>query len=448
MTRGCDTEARYRRHPMANRYDREIGRLAVPAFFALVAEPLYVLADTAIVGHLGRHPLGGLGVAGAALTGVFGLCNFLAYGTTAAVARRVGAGDDAGAADQGVAGMWLALGLGLALLVVGVAFAGPVVDAFGASAAVRAPAVTYLRISALGAPFVLLALAGTGYLRGTQDTRTPLVVAVAANVVNLVLEVVLVYGVHLGIAGSAWGTVVAQIGAAAAFVGITRRAVRATGASLAADFAAIRATAVVGAHLVVRTAALLAAFLAAAAVAARVGDPAIAAHQVAWQVWMFCAFALDAIAIAGQAIVGRALGAGDDTAARAVTRRMLWWGWWFGALAGLVVLVLHDPIAAVFTDDPEVRRLLGQTLCIVALMQPVAGLVFVLDGILIGAGDARYLAQAMVAATAVYLVVLVGLRALGGGLLAAWGAIALFLGARLLGLGLRWRGRAWMVLGG
>ena len=212
------------RRPPARRreHDRAIARLAVPAFGALIAEPLYLLADTAIVGNLGVRPLGGLAVAGIVLTAVFGIFNFLAYSTTGAVARRLGAGDERAAAEQGIDGIWLAAGLGLVLTLAGILLAPLIVDLMGASASVRPFALTYLRISLLGAPFVLIALGGAGYLRGLQDTRTTLVIAVAANTVNLALEVLLVYGLDTGIAGSAWGTVVAQVLAAAAFLVVVR----------------------------------------------------------------------------------------------------------------------------------------------------------------------------------------------------------------------------------
>src|SRR4051812_8339784 len=248
-------------------HDREILRLAIPAFGALAAEPLYVLADTAIVGHLGTRPLGGLGVAGAVLSVAFGIFNFLAYGTTATVARRIGAGDQKAAAEHGVAGVWLALGLGVVLAAVGLALSGPIVSAMGASARVAPYARTYLRISLLGAPFVLAALAGTGYLRGLQDTRTPLVIALAANALNLTLEVVLVYGIHLGIAGSAWGTVIAQIAAAGAYLAIVHRNVRRSHASIRPDAVQLRAAGTVGASLTVRTGSLLLAFTAATSIA-------------------------------------------------------------------------------------------------------------------------------------------------------------------------------------
>jgi putative MATE family efflux protein len=427
--------------------DREILRLAVPAFGALVAEPLYVLADTAIVGHLGTHQLGGLGVAGAVLTATFGVFNFLAYGTTAIVARHLGAGDERSAAEHGVAGMWLALGLGIGMMLLGLLLSNIVVDAMGASAHVAPYALTYLRISLLGAPFVLLALAGTGYLRGLQDTRTPLYIAVAANMFNLALEVVLVYGIHLGVAGSAWGTVIAQVGAAAAYLAIVRHNLRRAHASARPRRDRVRAAAVIGAHLTVRTASLLFAFTTASAIAARFGDVQIAAHQIAWQLWWFLALCLDAIAIAGQAIVGRALGAADAVGTRAASRRMLQWGLVVGIGLGILVVLFEPLVAVTFTHDSSVRDQLGPVLVAVALMQPLGAIVFVLDGILIGAGDARYLALAMAAATACYLPCAFLVLATDAGLVALWGALFVFMIARLIGMGRRYRGDAWLVTG-
>lgn len=428
-------------------YDREILRLALPAFGALAAEPLYVLADTAIVGHLGIRPLGGLGVAGAVLSVAFGLFNFLAYGTTATVARRVGAGDPKGAAEHGVAGIWLAAGLGLALAVIGLAVSGPVVTAMGASARVAPYARTYLRISLLGAPFVLLALAGTGYLRGLQDTRTPLFIALASNGLNLVLEIVLVYGIHLGIAGSAWGTVIAQVCAALAYLAIVRHNVRASGASARPDRAQLREAGSVGAFLTVRTGSLLLAFTAATSIAARIGDAQVGAHQIAFQLWLLLALCLDAIAIAGQAIVGRALGADDAEHTRAASRRMLEWGIMAGLVLGLAVAALDPLLALAFTRDAAVRSELRPVLLAVALMQPIGGAVFVLDGILIGAGDVRYLALAMTAATVCFVPCALTVLATGAGLIALWGALLVFMLARLVGMGHRYLGDQWLVTG-
>jgi len=427
--------------------DREILRLAVPALGALAAEPLYVLADTAIVGHLGTRPLAGLAVAGTLLTVAFGIFNFLAYATTAAVARRIGAGDRTRAAEQGVDSLWLALGLGLALTVVGLVVAPTVVRAMGASARIRPDALTYLRISLLGAPAVLIALAGTGYLRGCQDTRTPLLIQLAANAGNLALEAVLVFGLRLGIAGSAWGTVVAQFGAASAYLLIVRRAARVEHATLRPDRAGIRAAALVGSNLVVRTGALLVAFLVSTSIASRIGDVQVAAHEIAFQIWNFLALSLDAIAIAGQAIIGRSLGAGDRAGTRAAARRMIEWGVIAGCVLGAAVALASPVLASAFTHDSAVRDEALPILWIVAAMQPMNGVVFVLDGVLIGAGESRYLALAMLAATATFVPAALAVDALGGGLVALWGALTLFMVARLVGMGRRYAGDRWLVTG-
>jgi putative MATE family efflux protein len=429
-------------------HDREIARLAVPAFFALVAEPLYLLADTAIVGHLGTAKFAGFAVAGAVLTAAFGVFNFLAYSTTAAVARRTGAGDCRAAAHLGVDGLWLATGLGILVALLGLVFAPVIVDAMGASTNADPFAVEYLRISIVGAPFLLLTLAGAGYLRGVQDTRTTLVIAVAANVLNLALELVLVYGFDLGIAGSAWGTVIAQLAAALAYVVVVGRAVRVAGASARPDRAGIRDNAVVGSRLVVRTASLLVAFLVAASVAARLGDDDVAAHQIAMQVTLFFAFALDAIAIAAQAMVGKFLGAATAEAARAAARRMIEIGIVLGVGVGVLLAAGSPWIVRVFTSDSQVQHLAEQVLWIVAAIQPAAAVVFVLDGVLIGAGDAGYLAVAMLVATfAVFLPLALVVEALDAGLLWLWAAIAAWIGARLVGTAWRFAGSGWAVTG-
>ncbi len=428
-------------------HDREILALAIPAFGALAAEPLYVLVDTAIVGRLGTRPLAGLAVAGIVLTAVFGIFNFLAYGTTGAVARRIGAGDRKGAAEQGIDGLWLAVGLGVALMLIGLACSPLIVDAMGASARIRPFALTYLRISLLGAPFVLIALAGAGFQRGSQDTRPTLVIALASNLANLGIELVLVYGLHLGIAGSAWGTVIAQIGAAAAYTAIIGRAVRALHASVRPDWQGIRAAAVVGSQLVVRTGSLLFALLLTTAIASRIGDTDVAAHQVVYEVWSFLALSLDAIAIAGQALVGRYLGADDPARTRAAARRMLEMGVLFGTGVAIVVIATRTVLPSLFSDDAAVRQLAGTVLLVVGLLQPLAATVFVLDGILIGAGDTAYLALAMAGATVVYVPVAALVLATHHGLLALWGAIAVWMIARFAGMMWRYVGDSWIVTG-
>ncbi|HEX2851082.1 MAG TPA: MATE family efflux transporter [Acidimicrobiales bacterium] len=428
-------------------YDREILRLGLPALGALAAEPLYILVDTAIVGHLGTPQLGGLAVAGTILTTAFSLFNFLAYGTTAAVARRIGAGDRAEAAHQGVQGVWLAIAIGVVLAVVGFLVAPLAVDAFGASAAVRPNAVTYLRISVFGAPFVLVALAGAGYLRGLQDTATTLVIAVGSNVANLVLEVVLIYGLHRGIGASALATVVAQVGGAAVYLGLILRNVRRGGVSAKPDRRRLRALIVVARDLFIRTASLLLALALATAVAARLGEVPLGAHQIAFQLWSFLALVLDAVAIAGQAMIGRFLGAADEGAARAAAGRMVEWGVASGIALGVVVVVLRAVVLPVFTSDAAVVVAARPVLLVVALLQPLNGVVFVLDGVLIGAGDLRYLAKGMVVSGAVFAGAALAVLHWHLSLVALWGALALLMAVRLAFNGARFVADEWLVVG-
>ncbi|MEU8580397.1 MATE family efflux transporter [Streptomyces abikoensis] len=433
--------------PDVRRHDREIVALSVPAFGALVAEPLFVMADSAIVGHLGTPQLAGLGIAAALLTTAVSVFVFLAYATTAAVARRVGAGDLPAAIRQGMDGIWLALILGAVVTAAVLATAPLLARAFGASATAAPYAITYLRISALGIPAMLVVLAATGVLRGLQNTRTPLYVAVGGFVANAALNVALVYCAGLGIAGSAWGTVLAQCAMAAVYLIVVVRGARRHGAPLRPDAAGIRACARAGAPLLVRTLSLRAILMIATAVAARLGDTDIAAHQVVLSLWNLLAFALDAIAIAGQAIIGRYLGAGDTAGARAVCRRMVQWGIASGVVLGALVVAGRHAFVPLFTSDPAVRDALLPALLVVAVGQPVAGVVFVLDGVLMGAGDGPYLARAMLVVLAVFAPAALLVPGLGGGLTALWWAMTLMLTARLVTLWLRARSGRWIVTG-
>ncbi|MFJ4755730.1 MATE family efflux transporter [Streptomyces sp. NPDC088763] len=428
-------------------HDREIVALAVPAFGALVAEPLFVMADSAIVGHLGTAQLAGLGVASALLMTAVSVFVFLAYATTAAVARRVGAGDLASAIRQGMDGIWLALLLGALVVAVVLPTAPFLVDLFGASDTAAPYATTYLRISALGIPAMLVVLAATGVLRGLQDTRTPLYVAVGGFIANAVLNVGLVYGADLGIAGSAWGTVLAQFGMAAVYLLVVIRGARAHGASLRPDTAGIRASAQAGVPLLVRTLSLRAILMIATAVAARLGDADVAAHQIILSLWSLLAFALDAIAIAGQAIIGRYLGADDAEGARAVCRRMVEWGIASGIGLGLLVVAARPLFLPLFTSDGAVQDTALPALLMVALSQPICGVVFVLDGVLMGAGDGPYLAWAMVATLAVFAPVALLIPVIGGGLTGIWAAMTLMMTVRMLTLWLRARSGRWIVTG-
>ncbi|MFK0218597.1 MATE family efflux transporter [Streptomyces vinaceus] len=433
--------------PAPGRHDREILALAVPAFGALVAEPLFVMADSAIVGHLGTPQLAGLGIAAALLTTAVSVFVFLAYATTAAVARRVGAGDLRAAIRQGMDGIWLALLIGAAVVAVLLPTAPWLVSLFGASDTVAPYAVTYLRISALGIPAMLMVLAATGVIRGLQDTRTPLYVAIGGFALNAGLNGALVYGAGFGIAGSAWGTVIAQCAMAGAYLFVVVRGARRHEASLRPDPAGIRACAQAGVPLLVRTLSLRAVLMIATAVAARLGDADIAAHQILLSLWSLLAFALDAIAIAGQAIIGRYLGAGDTEGAKAVCRRMVQWGIGSGVVLGALVVAARPLFIPLFTGDPVVEDALLPALLVVAVSQPVCGIVFVLDGVLMGAGDGRYLAWAMLLTLAVFTPAALLVPALDGGLTALWWAMTLMMLVRMATLQLRARSGRWLVAG-
>ncbi|MFF6775687.1 MATE family efflux transporter [Streptomyces sp. NPDC012637] len=428
-------------------HDREIVSLAVPAFGALVAEPLFLMADSAIVGHLGTPQLAGLAIASALLSTAVSVFVFLAYATTAAVARRVGAGDLKAAIRQGVDGIWLALLLGAAVVALTLPTAPWLVSLFGASDTAAPYAVTYLRISILGIPAMLVVLAATGVLRGLQDTRTPLYVAIAGFAANGALNLGLVYGAGLGIAGSAWGTVIAQLGMAAAYLVVVVRGARRHGASLRPDTAGIRASAQAGVPLLVRTLSLRAVLMIATAVAARLGDADVAAHQIILSLWSLMAFALDAIAIAGQAIIGRYLGADDADGARQVCRRMVQWGVLSGVALGVVLVLTRPLFVPLFTSDQAVQDALVPALLVVALSQPVSGVVFVLDGVLMGAGDGPYLAWAMLLTLAVFAPVALLVPVAGGGLTALWGAMTLMMTVRMATLWFRARSGRWIVTG-
>ena len=399
------------------------------------------------MGRLGTPQLGGLAVASTALLTGHSLFVFLAYGTTATVSRRLGAGDRRGAAAAGITALWLAAGIGLLLAAVGIMVAGPTVGALGAEGAVRTHALTYLRISLLGVPALLVSLAGIGYLRGLQDTRTTMVVAIGGAAANLAGEIVLVLVLDLGVAGSAWSTVAVQLVVAAVYARQVAAAAAELGVPLRPEAGALRRQAGLSRDLFVRTAALRLSLTLATAVAARLGVADLGAHAVAFELWSFLALVLDGLAIAGQALVGRLLGAADGEGARAAGRRLLQWGIGVGATLGLAVAALHGVLPSAFTDDPAVVQRAADLLLVVALLQPVNALVFVLDGVLIGAGDLRFLAAAMVGAAVVFVPAAALVLVLDLGLAGLWGAVALLMLTRLAALGRRFAGGGWVVLG-
>jgi putative MATE family efflux protein len=314
----------------------------------------------------------------------------------------------------------------------------------GGSGHVADLAARYLRLSALGLPFALVALAGQGWLRGMSRLREPLVILVAANAVNVVLELILVYGLDTGLDGSALGTVLAQLGMGVAFAALL---LGAPAASRRVSWKGIRSLLSIGGAILIRTAALLGSFAVASAVCARFGSASLGAHQIAFQLFVFLALVLDAIAIAGQVIVGRMLGASDGEGARAAARRMIGWSLVVGCAFGVALLALHDVLPRLFTGDERVVDKAQELWPLFALMQPAGAVVFALDGILIGAGDARYLAGAMVFAGVVFIPIALAALHFGWGLEGVWWGLNALMAARLVPLGARFASARWVILG-
>ena len=410
----------------------------------VLVEPVYTVVDTAIVGHLGIAPLGGLALASTVLYASFWVFNFLSFGTTSRVAFLTGRGDDRSAAAVAVQGLWLCgcIGIPVALLIAGAA--RPVATVMGGHGEVLNAAVTYLRISAAGTPFVLISLVGNGYLRGVSDTRTPLRVVVVANLANLGLEIVLVYGMHLGVAGSAWGTVAAQILAAAWFSVLVARRVTATGTRLRPVPDEMRRLVVIGRHLFVRTGALLATLALATSVAARLGPVILAAHQVALQVWLFVTLAFDGLAIPAQTIVGTLLGEGSAEEARLYGRRLCVIGAWAGTVVGVVIVGLSPVLPQLFTADARVAHQATVALVAVGVLQIPDAVLFVLDGVLMGASDFRFLQVSTLAGLTGFVPVAAAVLAWHRlGIAGLWLGLGVWLLLRLAVNGSRFRGAAW-----
>ncbi|MCV7379644.1 MATE family efflux transporter [Mycobacterium alsense] len=429
---------------------RQIAKLALPALGVLAAEPLYLLFDTAVVGRLGALSLAGLAV-GALVLGLVGSdLTFLSYGTTARSARHYGAADRRAAVVEGVQATWMALVLG-ALVVVAVQLAAvPLASAIAGGHAggrdIAGAALPWLRIAILGAPAILVSLAGNGWMRGVQDTVRPLRYVTAGFGLSALLCPLLVFGwlglPRLGLAGSAVANLAGQWLAAALF----GRALLAERAPLGPDRAVLRAQLVMGRDLVVRTLAFQACFVSAAAVAARFGASALAAHQVVLQLWEFLALVLDSLAIAAQALVGAALGAGDAPHAKWVARRVTVFSTAAAALLAAVLAVGSRALPRLFTGDGSVLATIGVPWWFLVAQLPFAGAVFALDGVLLGAGDAAFMRTATVVSALVGFLPPIWLSLVfGWGLAGIWAGLSAFVALRLVFVGWRTSAGGWAV---
>ena len=409
----------------AREVDRRILRLAVPALGSLAVEPLYVLVDTVVVGRLGTEQLAGLAVAATVLSFVFAGANFLTYGTTERVARRLGAGDRAAAGEVGVQALWLGVLFGVPAAVLLGVFARPVAAVFGADGAVLEHAGTYLSISAIGVPFFLVTLAAQGVLRGGSDYVTPLWVLLLANLANLVIELVLVFVLDMGVAGSALSTIIAQIGAALAFLWLLRRRIGAA-EHRRPSRAGMAPLMTAGKHLILRVGAMLAVFGGATAIAARIDDATLAAHQVAMSLFLLLALVLDAFAVPAHTLVAEEQGKGDAGDAGFVARRSVRLAVIAGLGLGVLLAATSSLLPRIFSDDPAVVARAGGALLWLAIAIVPGAVAFAHDGILIGAGDYRFLGLAAVGylvavspvAIATVLVPELGIAGIWAGLLA------------------------------
>lgn len=437
--------------PWARRFmgphDKEMLSLAAPALGALFAEPLFIAADSAIVGHLGTAQMAGLGMASAVLLNVVLLCVFLSYGTTTVVARHIGAGSPRAGVEGGIDGMWLALVVGLALVAVALPLAPQIVHLFGSSRNAAPYAVTYLRISLVGLPSMLLVLAATGVMRGLQHVNTVLAVTVCAVGANVALNLVLVYPVGLGIAGSALGTVLAQTAAAAVLAGAVLREARRLGARIRPTGRGTLTAAAAGVSLLMRTALMRVAVVVVAFVATAQGDTGLAAHQIAFTLWFLLAIPPEAFGIAAQSMVAKALGAAAVGQPQAIGRRAVAWGLASGLGLAIVILVLRPAYVPLFTRDPAVREIAFSLVLVVAATQPVGAMLYVIDDVLIGAGDGRFLAWSSLAALTAFLPLAWLVLAKRSGVVALWGALAVWLIVRFACVAWRFSTGTWVRRG-
>jgi putative MATE family efflux protein len=427
--------------------DSEIGGLAVPALGALAIEPVFLMSDSAIVGHLGTAQLAGLGVGSGILLNLVNLCLFLSFAAMASIARKAGSGDAAAAAAGSVDAMWLAVGIGVGLAVLLGALSDPLTSLFGSSPSALGYSRTYLDISLAGVPGMLLVLAATGILRGFGDSWTPLWITIGSGVLNIGLNWTLVYGLHMGISGSAAGTAAAQTLTAASIVWLVARRLRPHGVRWRPRIAGVAAIGAGSFALFVRTLTLRVALLAMTYVATRQGVVALASHQSCLTISGLFQIPAGALGIAAQVAVGRALGASQARHAREVIARSVYWGLASGVVLAILLAAARPAFGPLFSHDTAVRHQIAAVLLVLALQQPVGGVLFVLDGVFMGAGDGRFLAVSGVGTLLAFTPILILILVLHGTLVDLWIGLGAYLVFRLAVLLARLRSDSWLVLG-
>ncbi|WP_302661133.1 MATE family efflux transporter [Rhodococcus sp. SGAir0479] len=422
--------------------------LALPALGVLAAEPLYILLDIAIVGHLGALALAGLAVGGLVLAQVSTQLTFLSYGTTARAARMFGAGRGRDAVGEGVQATWLALAIGAVLVAVVQLTAGPITRLIAGAGDIAGEAERWLRIAVFGAPLILVAMAGNGWMRGVQNTLRPLRFVLVGQLVSAVLCTALVHGVARAprweLAGSAVANVAGQATSALLFVVALLRA----GVPLRPRPSVMRAQLVLGRDLILRSLSFQACFLSAAAVASRFGAASVAAHQVVLQLWNFVALTLDSLAIAAQTLVGAALGRGRVRGAHRLAWRVTRWSAVFATALALAFAAGHAVVPTWFTGDDAVLEQASVAWWFFVGIMPVAGVVFALDGVLLGAGDAAYLRTATLACALVgFLPLIWSSLVWDWGLAGIWTGLTVFMVLRMLAVLWRAASGRWAITG-
>ncbi|MFC2372833.1 MAG: MATE family efflux transporter [Parascardovia denticolens] len=388
---------------------RQLWSLALPTFGQLVAEPAFVLIDTAIVGHISTAALAGLSVGSTIILTAVGLCNFLAYSTTAHVAKLMGAGKEKEGLRSGVDGTWLALAIGLVLSLLLFLFAQPLCSAIGAKGEALGQAVLYTKAVVLGAPGMLMVYAVNGIFRGMQEASITLWAAVFGAGLNTILDFAFIYGAHMGILGSGLATCLAQWAMSLVLVIPAFLKARSQQVSLLPSRQGLARNAFQGLPLFARTLALRMAMVATVVAAASMGTQVLASYQAVNSAWNFALNTLDSVAIAGQALVGTALGAKDVGETRFLTKLIARSGALSGLAVGLVFACLGLWGAGLFSPQAPVQALISLSMIIVAFFFPLQGWMWALDGILIGAGDFTYLAGACAAAAGAHVVALIAL---------------------------------------
>lgn len=418
---------------------RRVLALAIPALGVLVAMPLFLLIDTAAVGRLGGVSLAALGAAATIFSTVSTQLTFLSYGTTARSARLFGAGKRREAIAEGVQATWIALfvGSGLALIII---VGAPWFSLWlSGSSEVAEQATTWLRIAAFAIPMVLVDMAGNGWLRGIQNTRLPLYFTLAGVIPGAALIPIMVS--RYGLQGSAWATLICMAITSALFLICL---IRAHEGSWAPKFEVMGKQLVMGRDLILRSLSFQISFISAAAVAGRFGADSLAAHQVMLQLWNFLTLVLDALAIAAQTLTGAALGAGSVAVARNVgVKTVAYTSAIALGLAGVFAAGYHV-IPRLFTDDENVLATMASPWWILVALILIGGVVFALDGVLLGASDAAFLRNiSLGAALCGFLPGVWVALALDAGLTGVWLGLAAFILLRLVGALWRFRSMKW-----